>query len=51
MKTLNELIDELFYSYARTENFVNLDEKTRNALVDQVEELKELASKLTDQRH
>jgi len=43
MKNLTELIDELFYSYSRTENFVNLNEAARNEFVDQIEELKTLA--------
>jgi hypothetical protein len=44
MKTLNEIIDEMFINYVRTENFVNLNEEARNKFVDQVEELKQLAA-------
>jgi hypothetical protein len=43
MKTLTDIINELFFSYSRTENFVNLNEESRNQFVDQVEELKGLA--------
>ncbi len=44
MKNLTEVINEMFLSYVRTENYVNLNEDARNKFVDQVEELKQLAS-------
>ena len=44
MEALNEVIDELFLSYCRTEEFVSLNEEGRNKFVDRVEELKRLAS-------
>jgi hypothetical protein len=44
MKTLNDVLNEMFFSYVRSENFVNLNEAARNEFVDKVEELKDLAS-------
>ena len=44
MKNLTEVITELFMCYARTEEFVSLNEAARNEFIDQVEQLKELAS-------
>lgn len=44
MKNLTNVIEELFLSYVRTENFVNLNEEARNEFVDQVETIKELLS-------
>lgn len=44
METLIEVIEEMFLTYVRTENFVSLTEEARNKFVDQVEELKQLAA-------
>ena len=44
MEALNEVIDELFLSYCRTEEFVSLNEEGRNKFVDRVEELKKLVA-------
>ena len=44
MEPLNEVIDELFLSYCRTEEFVSLNEEGRNQFVDRVEELKKLVA-------
>lgn len=42
MKTLNEVIDELFLNYVRSEEYVSMNEESRNKFVDLVEELKQL---------
>ena len=44
MKNLTEVIDEMFMTYVRSEEYVSFNEEARNKFVDQVEELKELAS-------
>jgi hypothetical protein len=43
MKTLVEVIDEMFMNYVRTEEYVSFNEEARNKFVDQVKELKQLA--------
>jgi hypothetical protein len=43
MKTLTEVIEEMFLSYVRTENYINLSEEARNKFIDQIEKLNELA--------
>lgn len=44
METLNEVIDELFLTYVRTEEYVGMNEEGRNKFVDRVEELKKLVA-------
>jgi hypothetical protein len=44
MKTLNEVITEMFMYYVRSEEYAGLNEAARNEFVDKVEELKQLAS-------
>jgi hypothetical protein len=44
MKTLTEVIDELFIYYVRSEEYVSLSAEGRNKFVDLVEELKQIAS-------
>lgn len=44
MKTLNEVINELFFHYVRSEEYAGLSEAGRNEFVDKVEELQLLAS-------
>lgn len=44
MKSLTEVINEMFMIYVRTEEYVSFDEEARNKFVDQVEELKALVS-------
>lgn len=39
MKSLTEVINEMFMIYVRTEEYASLNEETRNKFVDQVEEL------------
>lgn len=43
MKTLIEILDEMFLSYVRTENYVSLNEEARNEFCDQFENLRQLA--------
>jgi len=44
MKTLVEVIEEMFMHYVRSEEYVGLNEAGRNEFVDQVEELKRLVT-------
>jgi len=43
MKTLNEVIDELFIVYVRSEEYVSMSQDQRNEFVDAIEQLKTLA--------
>lgn len=44
MKPLTEVIDELFLTYVRTEEFISMNEEARNKFINQVEELKNLVA-------
>jgi len=42
MKTLTEVIEEMFIMYVRSEEYVSMNQGQRNEFIDQIEELKAL---------